>query len=73
MKILSALEVRLTDGEQALLWKKGTNNLHAYLKLLQGYQYYNNLNPENNLKARQIVEDVFGKSPTMRPLTDSLG
>ena len=36
MKILSALEVRLTDGEQALLWKKGTNNLQAYLKLLQG-------------------------------------
>jgi len=40
MKILSALEVRLTDGEQALIWKKGTNNLHAYLKLLQGYHYY---------------------------------
>jgi len=63
MKILNALEVRLTDGEQALLWKKGTNNLHAYLKLLQGYHYYNNLNPENNLKARQISEDVISQEP----------
>jgi len=73
MKILSALEVRLTDGEQALIWKKGTNNLHAYLKLLQGYHYYNNLNPENNLKARQIFEDVISEEPNYAIAYRALG
>ncbi|MCP4372569.1 MAG: tetratricopeptide repeat protein, partial [Deltaproteobacteria bacterium] len=61
MEILSALEVRLTDGEQALLWKKGTNNLQVYLKFLQGGYYARNMNPENNFKARHIFEDVISQ------------
>jgi adenylate cyclase len=31
LKILSALEVNLTVGERAHIWKRGTNNLNAYL------------------------------------------
>ncbi len=63
MTILNALEVELTDGEQALLKKKGTNDLQVYLKLLQGYNYRWNVNPENNLKARQICEDIISEEP----------
>jgi len=63
MKILSALEVRLTDGEQALLWKKGTKNLQVYLKLLQGIHYSQNINPENNLNAKRIYEQIISQEP----------
>ena len=63
MKILNALEVKLTDGEQALLHKKGTNNLQVYLKFLQGREYLYNVNPENNLKARRILEDIISQEP----------
>jgi adenylate cyclase len=37
MKILSAFEVKLTYGEQTRLFKKGINNLDAYLKLLRPF------------------------------------
>jgi len=63
LKILSALEVRLTEGEQALLQKKGTNNLQVYLKLLQGNYYIESQNPENIPKARRIFEDVISQEP----------
>src|SRR5512135_3562401 len=34
-KILTALQVNLTSGEQARVWAKGTKNLEAYLNLMQ--------------------------------------
>ena len=64
MKILNAMEVNLTHGEQAHLLKKGTNDLQAYLKLLQGLHYDSSINPENNLKARQIYEAVISQDPS---------
>ena len=39
VKILNALRVKLTDGTYASLTEKGTNNLEAYLKLLQAREY----------------------------------
>ena len=35
MKILTALQVRLTSGEQTRVWAKGTKNLEACQKLVQ--------------------------------------
>ena len=63
MRILSALEVRLTDGEQALIQKKDTNNLKAYLQLLQGIHYSHVVNPENILKARRIFKEIITEEP----------
>jgi tetratricopeptide (TPR) repeat protein len=55
--------VRLTDGEQAILWKRGTDKLQAYLEILQGQYFLYNQNPENNLKARKIFEHVIYQEP----------
>ncbi len=63
MRILSALEVRLTDGEQALIQKKGTNNLKAYLQLLQGIHHSHVVNPENIIRARRIFEEIIAEEP----------
>ena len=35
MKILTALQVELTEGQQARVYGKGTNNFEAYIKFLQ--------------------------------------
>ncbi len=40
MKIITALRVQLTEGEQARLLERHTNNLQAYLKILEGYGYF---------------------------------
>jgi adenylate cyclase len=39
IKILTALRVQLTAGEEARVLEKHTNNLQAYLKILEGLQY----------------------------------
>jgi len=63
MKILSELELRLTEGEQALIYRRGTNNLQVYLKFLQAVHYVRNTNPGDNRKARKIIEDIISIEP----------
>jgi adenylate cyclase len=38
-KIITAMQVKLTEGEQVRTAAKGTNNLEAYLKCLQANEY----------------------------------
>jgi len=63
MKILTALQVKLTEGEQARVYAKGTDNLKAYLKLLEGLSYFGKMNKEDNIKARQMFEEAIALDP----------
>jgi transcriptional regulator with XRE-family HTH domain len=60
MKIPTALEVNLSEGEQAVMMVKGTRNLAAYLKVLQSTFYRRRLNVEDNVKARRLANDPQG-------------
>jgi len=40
IKVLEALQVKLTRGEQIRAEAGGTENLEAYLKFLEGLHYY---------------------------------
>jgi adenylate cyclase len=62
-KILVALEVRLTGGEQASTRRKGTDNLDAYLKTLQAGVYLGRNDKEGNLLARQLAEEAMALDP----------
>ena len=63
LKILTALQVKLTDGEQARMWAKGTENLDAYLKLMQAREYYLQMNMESAALARQMAEAAIALDP----------
>ena len=63
MKILTALQVKLTAGEGAHYYGKGTDNIEAYLKLLQGYEYLRRINKESNFLARKIAEEAITLDP----------
>jgi adenylate cyclase len=63
LKILTALQVELTDGEQARMWAKGTENLDAYLKLMQAREYYLQMNMESAALARQMAEAAIALDP----------
>ena len=63
LKILTALQVNLTSGEQARVWAKGTKNLEAYLKLMQCRQYLIQINKESNVQARRMVEEAIALDP----------
>ena len=63
MKILIALQVKLTEGQQARLFGKGTDNLEAYAKLLQGREHSNRFNKESNVLARQMYKEAISLDP----------
>jgi adenylate cyclase len=63
LKILTALQVKLTDGEQARMWAKATENLDAYLKIMQAREYYLQMNMESAALARQMAEEAIGLDP----------
>jgi len=63
LKILSALEVHLTEGEQARLRLKGPVSLRAYMKALKALEYIRRLNKEDIVMARQYAEEAITLSP----------
>ena len=63
MRILDAVQVRLTAGEDARLRAKGTKNLEAYLTLMQARQYMLLYNRENLALARQLTEQAITLDP----------
>jgi adenylate cyclase len=62
-KILTALQVQLTRGEQARAFARGTNNLEAYLKYLQAHEKWIQMNKESNALARQLAEESIALDP----------
>jgi adenylate cyclase len=63
LKILTELQVKLTEAEQARLLAKGTDNLGAYLKLLQGREHLYRFNKENNALARAMFQEAIALDP----------
>jgi len=63
MKILAAVQVKLTAGEDARLRTKGTSNLEAYLKLMQAHQHLQIFTRENVALARQLTEQAIALDP----------
>jgi adenylate cyclase len=63
IKIMTALEVKLTEGEQARLRLKGPANLQAFMKGLKALEYYRRSNKQGNTLARQEVEEAIALAP----------
>ena len=62
-KILTALQVNLTHGEEARVWAKGTKNLEAYLNLIQAREILLQGNVAGNARARQLIEETIALDP----------
>ncbi|MBW2195783.1 MAG: adenylate/guanylate cyclase domain-containing protein [Deltaproteobacteria bacterium] len=62
-EIITAMQVKLTEGEQARATAKGTNNLDAYLKCLQANEYMLRINPESNALGKQLAEEAIVLDP----------
>jgi adenylate cyclase len=62
-KVIAALQVKLTEGEQALIAAWGTDNFEVYAKFLKGQEYARRFNAEGNLLARKMAEEVIALDP----------
>ena len=63
MKIVVALQVKLTQGEQARILAKDTDNFEVYIKRLKAHQHFIQFNRESNLLARHIYEEIIDMEP----------
>ena len=70
MKIITALQVKLTAGEMAHLMAKGTKNIDAYIKFLQGINLMTT--KEGNAQARKILEEAITLDPEYSRLYTAL-
>jgi adenylate cyclase len=61
--ILTAMQVKITEGEQALHRDKGLRNLNCYLKLLEGQNYFNRFDIEGNNLARRMGGEALVMCP----------
>jgi len=60
LKIITALRVKLTEGEQVTL---DTDNLDAYLKYLQSRKQMQRKNKEGNALAKKLIEEAIASDP----------
>ena len=63
LRITQALQIKLTEGEQARIYGKGTDNLDAYLKWLQGQDLLIRGSKDDNALARRMFEDAIRSDP----------
>jgi adenylate cyclase len=73
MEIITALRVKLTEGETARLTARGAKNLQAYLRYIQGVAIFLKITKEDNALARQIFEEVIALDPEYAPAHSLLG
>ncbi len=61
--IITALQVKLTDGEQARIHSKGTTNLDAYMRVMEAMYLVLQTTIEGTIKARQLAEEAVSLDP----------
>jgi adenylate cyclase len=61
--IITAMQVKLTEGEQARATAKGTTNLEAYLKCLQANELIYQSSIESNALGKQLAEEAIALDP----------
>jgi adenylate cyclase len=63
IRIMSALEVRLTEGEQARLRSRDIANLEAFVKKAKALEHFRQFTREDNALARKEVEEAIAQFP----------
>jgi adenylate cyclase len=62
-EIVVALQVELTEGEQARVWHRTTDNLEAWGHAVRGYSLFERYNKADNAKARELFERALEIAP----------
>jgi len=71
--IITALNVKLTEGEQAHVFSKGTENLEAYLKIMEARWLRLQGSREGVIRAKKLAEEAIALDPKFALAYSSLG
>jgi len=72
-KIVAALQVKLTKGEQEHLGRAPTDNIEAYDYFLRGWEFLNRFTKEANIQAQQLFERAVELDPEYAEAYAGLG
>ncbi len=72
-RVATALEVKLTEGEQARMWRRKADNPEAYEYFLRGLEIYRSFTKEDNAQARKLWEKGAGLDPNYAQAWLSIG
>ncbi len=67
LEIVTALEVNLTEGEQARLWSERSLNPRVYEAFQRAMSLYRNFARQTHLQARQILQEALSLDPDYTP------
>jgi adenylate cyclase len=59
LRVITSLEVKLTQGEKSRIFAKGTENLQAYLKYIQAREVFFTQTKEGYALARRLLEEAL--------------
>ena len=62
-EVIKALQVELYEGEYGNVLARGTDNLEAYLKVVQGYQSWQIGNKDGDIMTRRLAEEAIDLDP----------
>jgi adenylate cyclase len=63
LKVIRALQIKLTAGEQARLFGKGTENLEAYTTTLQALMHFHRINKQGSMEAKRLAKEAIVIDP----------
>jgi adenylate cyclase len=63
MKIVTALRIKLTEGEQARMWGKQFKNLDVYLKHMEALALFRKGTKESLIRFGQVAQEVIDMAP----------
>jgi adenylate cyclase len=65
MKVLTAIQVKLVEGEQGAVYGKfrGKESVDCYLKILEGFKYLHGMNIESIRETRRVAEETLAMCP----------
>jgi adenylate cyclase len=63
MKIITALQMKLTSGEMVRVIAKGAKNIDAFIKYLQAVDLWTRLTKEANAQAKKLLEEAIALDP----------
>src|SRR5262245_27946183 len=72
-EIVTALEVRLTHGEQARVWRKRSGSPLVYEHFSKAWNYYVNFGTHTHVRAKEACEHALAINPAYTPALLMLG
>jgi adenylate cyclase len=63
MKIVTALQVKLTEGDQAYMWSRQTDNIDVYLKFMESFSSVRKGTREGIMRMGQLGKEIVDMAP----------